>query len=1510
MKRLHFIASAVLTTSLLAGSVWLSANDKPMQHVRKDRALRTEQRKAPSAPKHTPIMGGTNQDKQLYGLCYASEYGGPLLLYKGPAEIHSDGEHVALLDGTIKNETGCYHDGNMMVVSMDDSKVTYTDYSTADWFPTGGSVSLTRNNPDILPQCLTYDPETKKMFGCFYTSATEYSQTEAIRFGYINTADPFNYISIVGDMSASGRAMAAAADGTVYVIGFDAKLYTVNKQTAELTELGDINLPEHDGDNWGPWYWGHESAVVEWESGLIYFNYSNSEGDTFIVTINPQTLEVNEVANFGYWSGGTENCDLFSALWFNQSLGQAQTGTPVDVTDFSVTAVGVDAAGHIKFTMPATTTEGGDLTADLSWSVSDGTTELAGGTAAPGSTVEQDVPTGDKLGQVNFVLTVSNGDLKATPVNKIVFIGPDTPRLFNAPEAMADGSSVTIAWDAMEAVNGGNLAQPQTYRIVRNPGNVVLAEDCSDTEYTDQLPELRAKYSYTVYPKAGEIIGEGRSTREMLAGTVLPVPHVDSFTDELWFRGYPVIDNNHDGNTWWVDVKRGAAVYSSNRNAADDYLLIGPIRCTAGSLYTMSMVIDGHNTVESAAAYVGTDPADVSTFSYNIIPNNWVNPSQGERRLEGAYRPEADGLYYFAIKATSGANMSNLYVYEVRIDEILNNCPAAPAAVSYKAEDASSVTLTFTLPDKTIAGEATEVSSALIYRDNALIATLTEGVSAGATLSYRDTAPGTTGMHNYRVVAVNANGQGEAASLEAYAGLDVPGSPRNLRIVEDLNDMGRLHLTWEAPAAGLHGGYIDPAGLTYYIDYTSNTHGRGEAVTDNAGSYDLVLPNVTAQGIIAASVYAGNASGASRESWITKSCYYGPALSLPLRESWPNCTQRSGQWLGQSLVEKPALFESAWEPNDGSRTGLTAQDNDGGMMLESTTVAGRGQRLLSPRVDISNVANPTLVFYHYYTSAIQDFEVGIIIDDQPVQPIRSLDLPAEGANKWYRVEVPLNQYKGAKYINLAFTGRAKVPAAEFTCIDNVSITDFVSKDLMVTDFTLPVKTDINKAITATLTVRNAGSNHVAAADYSISLYKNGNKVAEQQGQDIEADALVAFYLEDIPVVTDPAECTYYAVIEYSGDANPANNTSATRSCRVVTPVFPRVTDLEASNTDGVTLRWSDPDAADMPATPTTESFEGYPDFAIANLGSWTMHDGDGKPTVILAMDVVGQLEYEHIGEPMAWQVINPAEANIFNAAWTPRSGSKMLVSFQACNDGARNVESDDWLISPELNGRAAELSFYARAGMKAYSPELLDIMYSTTGNAVSDFVALERNVDVNYTADWTEFVYQLPEGARYFAIVHKSYNKLAVLLDDITYTPAGSVAESLELQGYNIYRDGVKINTEPVTENEYVDTEVAEGTQASYNVTALWDKGESGLSNTAVIVANRLNTIGTYKLTVTAANRNIHIEGGVGETVRVYNAAGMLVAARTVTDTADIAVNAPGMYMVQAGGKTVKLIVR
>ena len=163
------------------------------------------------------------------------------------------------------------------------------------------------------------------------------------------------------------------------------------------------------------------------------------------------------------------------------------------------------------------------------------------------------------------------------------------------------------------------------------------------------------------------------------------------------------------------------------------------------------------------------------------------------------------------------------------------------------------------------------------------------------------------------------------------------------------------------------------------------------------------------------------------------------------------------------------------------------------------------------------------------------------------------------------------------------------------------------------------------------------------------------------------------------------------------------------------------------------------------------------------------------------------------------------------------------------------IDADNWLISPELTGKAQEISFWANnfndtgtnSDDEPYSydyPETFEVLYSTNGTNILNFTKIGDTYNKE-GGKWQEYKVQLPEGAKYFAIHHNSKKRLddedyimspwLFQLDDITYAMT-----NLKVLSYNVYRDGELIGNTPST--TYVDNSATTGNHV-YQVTTIYE---------------------------------------------------------------------------------------
>ncbi len=170
---------------------------------------------------------------------------------------------------------------------------------------------------------------------------------------------------------------------------------------------------------------------------------------------------------------------------------------------------------------------------------------------------------------------------------------------------------------------------------------------------------------------------------------------------------------------------------------------------------------------------------------------------------------------------------------------------------------------------------------------------------------------------------------------------------------------------------------------------------------------------------------------------------------------------------------------------------------------------------------------------------------------------------------------------------------------------------------------------------------------------------------------------------------------------------------------------------------------------------------------------------------------------------------------------------------------------------------------------------------------------------------WTKYEYDLPAGTLHFAIRYVSNDTYMLMVDDVTFTPDPYLSVPT-LVGYDIYRDGVKINDSPVTGGEYLDTEAFDGSH-TYHVVAKYAEGDSELSNAVTLDRSGVDSALAASLYVGVEGRDIVVIGAGDQPVAVVSVDGKVL--RRVTGDLRLTVT-PAVYLVTVGNNTFKLLVR
>lgn len=396
------------------------------------------------------------------------------------------------------------------------------------------------------------------------------------------------------------------------------------------------------------------------------------------------------------------------------------------------------------------------------------------------------------------------------------------------------------------------------------------------------------------------------------------------------------------------------------------------------------------------------------------------------------------------------------------------------------------------------------------------------------------------------------------------------------------------------------------------------------------------------------------------------------------------------------------------------------------------------------------------------------------------------------------------------------------------------------------ELSTPKQIKVKQAGTFSAYVKNLGE--MKAENYKVNLYCNDKLVATVDGEALESGEGKYYQIQYTAKQGDSEESVFYATVEDPRDEIERNNTSVAYNVVILYPNL-STTELYGRLLDGkAQLEWEEPDQSEA----IVDGAENYAPFIIDEIGDWTMYDGDKGYTVSMN-SAEGQRQYPNKNRPMAFMVFNPEMAGLSlepvaiaadeyaESQFIPYSGDQVFIAFSSVMPKGTSsvpVQNDDWMISPELSGEAQTITFQAQsyASMGYYSgepttyAEAIQVLYSTTGTNPEDFqvVEIDGNEVTEVPDEWTEFSFDVPEGAKHFAIRCVSEDQFFLMIDDIEYL--GKVHEIL---GYNLYRDGEKVNDEPLSTIDF--EEVIGDVRHEYNVTVVYDDGESAFSNTVTL---------------------------------------------------------------------------
>lgn len=979
------------------------------------------------------------------------------------------------------------------------------------------------------------------------------------------------------------------------------------------------------------------------------------------------------------------------------------------------------------------------------------------------------------------------------------------------------------------------------------------------------------------------------------------VPWQETFDDGDSLAAFTVLDSNADGTYWEWDKNYYCARISYNDDEAmDDWLITPAFTLQAGGVYKFSIDARMTFSTEKFEVFAGQAPtADAMTVE--VIPQTTVKTSTFVT-YSGEFTATQSSTWYVGIHGCSAADQLYLYVDNLSlVNGVTIDSPAAVdnLAVIPDATGLASVAISATLPTTTSSGSAlVSISKVEIICDNDVVKTL-EGLAPGDLLSWtHNDAP--LGSHTYKVVVYNGDSRGQEAEATVFVGPNIPSKVPYLAVGEFTP--GNVTVRWRAPEIDVDGNALNAALVTYKVVYYEVMEGSyyyAEDIEDaeNLTGTEYVHHAIDAdagQKFTAYGVYAKTSAGTSQVAQ-TPLFPVGTPYTTPYVESFAQ-GKASSLYRSESVVNYATV--PSWDPILDSVSELTARDNDGGFLVMTGEYADDCARFYTGKISLEGLTAPVLSFYVYNFSNGSENpdrnELGVYVSDGTQfvlqQEFAMNDLPELG---WNKVVVPLTDYIG-KTVQIALMGTMSNNVS--TAVDALFVGELASADIEMMSIKTAEKLVAGNNFNVTVRFENEGA--ADATDYSVELYRNGVLAQTVAGPALSTGEIGDVTFTESVSVLNVENLEYQARINYAADVVDDNNASEKVTVAVSAPNHPAPTGLSGVlNGSNVSLNWSTPDVDSAAPGEITDDFESYESYATENIGDWTMVDADQKQVGKLDLMIPG-IHYE--GSTQSFWVMD-ATAEGANSLYAAHSGINYLAQIFNYDRSA----CDDWAISPELYPEAQTISFFAK-GYSSTMTENMEVLYSTSGRETSDFTLLLK---ADVTNVWTQYSVDLPAGSKFFAIRCTTEDGFMLFVDDVTYTPLHG-GEPIELLGYNVYRNGERLNDAPVAETNYVD-KAPQAQSYEYRVTAVYNRGESLPSDSFVADLSGLNVVGRdAAVKFTATTGTIIVSGCAGTSVSIFAADGKSVAAKATAQAVEHFAVAPGIYIVKAGDVVAKVVVK
>lgn len=945
--------------------------------------------------------------------------------------------------------------------------------------------------------------------------------------------------------------------------------------------------------------------------------------------------------------------------------------------------------------------------------------------------------------------------------------------------------------------------------------------------------------------------------------------YFEDFANEVGFGNFVVVNSNEDDKTWELATgeQKTCARYNTHAtNFADDWLITPKITLPGGRMYTLTFKAASRGPFYPEALEVKWGTGQTVADMKNTLLTKTEIKTERNQWTEFEYNIKAteDMDIYVGFHAVSNPNSFTLYVTDITVDNGRDlNAPdkVTDFTVIPDMAGAAKATVKFKTPTKTIGGGSlTQIDKVNVYRDGEMIKEISYNISdpsTGIEVSLEDMLPN-VGTYSWTVKTYGTYGESLPATISKYIGEDIPARPENMKMVD--NGDNTATATWDPVTIGANGGFVNVEKL-YYKIYNVIDGKIGEQIDEvnepTVTSSDLNIDN----GIARTEYLVVSAENKAGEGDVAIGMLIaGKPTQMPYRESFSSSNGTD------NFIWTQAVGNSEMDLID-----ELSSDGDNSALAYMSMNIGDQNWINTEKISFQAVKKPVLTF-DVHPGDPAGFEGNVTVKVEanvgqtgaPDIELYSVNLSELTSCDWNKVSVDLSQLVGEKYAILKLHFIAN-DVYQFVYLDNIQIEDVIDHNIALT-MSVPSEVIVQNPAVIEVNIANTGVKDIEAGQ-TVDIFVNDALVKTFTTEALTAKTgTQTLNYSYSPAINEGDELKVKALVNYAEDEI-ENDNEANAVIEIIPNAVPTVNvSIDGTESD-ITLSWNKPDLYQL-GTVVTEDFDDetvYEPFSTGGIdlsseygmiGDWFMWDADGIHTFTFA----NHDSYPNATGIMAWQVFKPESVFDFNGAdaasadiYAPHSGKQYMAAFGSEIFGGV-VESDNWLVSPQLDRSQQTITFWTKLFNKNYTPETIEVRYATEDVDWADYRLLTT---INQVDDkWTERTVTLPYGTMFFALRHTSANKFVVVVDDITYRNANSSGEgdAMSIIGYRIYRDGELMSTIGPNEVSYTDKNVPEG-EHIYNVSVLYSPDiESPMSNTVSITGIESLTVESENISIYAAD--------------------------------------------------------